>query len=133
MDLFIVRLFDWYQRHMTAAWLALAVLLGSGETFAFRYSMNPDGIAYLDMGDAYLRGDWATAIRSHWSPLYAWLVAAALWLANPTPGLEFPFVHLVNLAIYCLALGAFTFLLREILATLHHIDVAAPAENGLPQ
>jgi hypothetical protein len=127
------RVLDWYLGHATGAWLAVAVVLGSLQAVYVRYSMNPDGIAYLDMGDAYLRGDWATAIRSHWSPLYAWLVAAALWLANPTPGLEFPFVHLVNLAIYCLALGAFTFLLREILATLHHIDVAAPAENGLPQ
>src|SRR6266851_2069698 len=117
MDPFSVRLFIWYQRHMTAAWLALAVLLGSGETFAFRYSMNPDGIAYLDMGDAYLRGDWETAIRSHWSPLYAWLLGAVLRLAQPPPDLEFPLVHLVNFGIYGLALGAFTFLLREILTS----------------
>jgi hypothetical protein len=114
MDLSVRRLLDSYQRHATAAWLALAVLLGAGETFAFRYSMNPDGIAYLDMGDAYLRGDWETAIRSHWSPLYAWLLGAALRLAQPPPDLEFPLVHLVNLGIFVLAFGAFTFLLREI-------------------
>src|ERR1700730_9795316 len=85
MDLLGVRLLDWYQRHATAAWLAVAVLLGSVQALAFRYTMNPDGIAYLDMGDAYVRGDWATAIRSHWSPLYAWLVAAVLWLPQPAP------------------------------------------------
>jgi hypothetical protein len=114
MDLSVRRLLDSYQRHATAAWLASAVLLGAGETFAFRYSMNPDGIAYLDMGDAYMRGDWATAIRSHWSPLYAWLLGVVLRLARPRPDLEFPLVHLANLGIYGLALGAFTFLLREI-------------------
>jgi len=117
MDLSVRRLLDSYQRHATAAWLALAVLLGSLQAFAFRYSMNPDGIAYLDMGDAYLRGDWATAIRSHWSPLYAWLLGAVLRLAQPSPDLEFPLVHLVNLGIYGLALGAFTFLMREIVTS----------------
>jgi hypothetical protein len=95
--------------------------------------MNPDGIAYLDMGNAYFRGDWTTAIRSHWSPLYAWLVAAVLWLAQPPPNLEFPLVHLANLLMYCLALGAFTFLLREILATVRDIDAAAPALIGPPE
>lgn len=79
--------------------------------------MNPDGIAYLDMGDAYLRGDWSTAIRTHWSPLYAWVLAATSRLTRPPPALEFPEVHLVNFGVYCLALAAFTFLLREIVAS----------------
>jgi len=123
----------WYQRHTTSPWLVFAVILGVLQAISFRYSMNPDGIAYLDMGDAYLRGDWATAIRSHWSPLYAWLVAAGLRLTQPPPNLEFPFVHVVNLVIYCLALAAFTFLLREILATLRDVDVATPEHIGPPE
>ena len=49
IDLSVRRLLDSYQRHATAAWVALAVLLGSLQAFAFRYSMNPDGIAYLDV------------------------------------------------------------------------------------
>ena len=73
--------------------------------------MNVDGIAYLDMGDAYLRGDWATAVRSHWSPLYGWLLGTALRVVQPSPGFEFPLVHLVNLLIYFCALAAFTFLM----------------------
>jgi len=101
-------------RHLRQAWLVLAVVLGVAQAFTFRYSMNPDGIAYLDMGDAYLRGDWPTAIRSHWSPLYAWLLGAAVRLVQPPPNVEFPLVHLVNVLIYCLALGAFTFLMREV-------------------
>jgi hypothetical protein len=111
------RLLDWFQQHATAAWLASAVLLGSLQALAFRYSMNPDGIAYLDMGDAYARGDWATAIRSHWSPLYAWLLGVVLRLARPPPTLEFPLVHLVNVGVYCVALCAFSFLLREIMTS----------------
>jgi hypothetical protein len=123
----------WYQRHAMRSWLVCAVLLASLQAVYFRNSMNPDGVAYLDMGDAYFRGDWATAIRSHWSPLYAWLLAGALWLARPPPTVEFPLVHVVNLVIYCFALGAFTFLLREILAIQRDRDVEAPAEIGLPE
>jgi hypothetical protein len=122
----------WYQRHATGCWLVLAVLVGLLQTATYRYSMNPDGIAYLDMGDAYLRGDWTTALRSHWSPLYAWLLGAVLRLVQPSPDLEFPVVHVVNLVVYAAALGAFTFLLREILATLRSNDIAAPAHIRPP-
>jgi hypothetical protein len=78
--------------------------------------MNPDGIAYLDMGDAYLRGDWTTAVRTHWSPLYAWLLGLALRIVQPSPAFEFPLVHLMNVLIFGLALGAFALLLRELRA-----------------
>src|SRR5437868_15382305 len=105
-----------------AAWVLMAGALGALQAVAFRGSMNPDGIAYLDMGDAYLRGDWATALRSHWSPLYAWLLGTAVRIVQPGPDAEFPLVHVVNLLIYCLAFGAFAFLLLQ----------AIPEANGLP-
>ncbi len=104
-------------RQLTAAWLVFASALASIQAVYFRSAMNPDGIAYLDMGDAYLRGDWPTALRTHWSPLYAWLLGVALRLVEPQPSFEFPLVHLVNLIIYCLALGTFTFLVYEVLAS----------------
>jgi hypothetical protein len=113
------------------AWLVLAILIGLAQAFHFRNSMNPDGIAYLDMGDAYLRGDWATALRSHWSPLYAVVLATALRGVQPPPELEFPLVHLVNLFIYCLALGAFAFLMREVVACRAEID--AESFSGVPK
>jgi hypothetical protein len=118
-----------YLRHATAVWLVVLVCLGLLQAAAARNTMNPDGIAYLDMGDAYLRGDWSTALRTHWSPLYAWIQAAALHLTRPPPELEFPEVHLVNLGVYCLALAAFTFLLREIVASLDRLDVD---QRGVP-
>ncbi|MGI9146832.1 MAG: hypothetical protein ACR2IK_09835 [Chloroflexota bacterium] len=110
--------FDWCRRNVTAAWLMVAVVLGLLQAAYFRDFINPDGIAYLDMGDAYLRGDWLTAIRGHWSPLYAWLIAAVVRVLQPPPSLEFPLVHVVNAGIYLVALGTFTFLLRQIEATL---------------
>jgi hypothetical protein len=113
-----------------AAWLGAAVVLGALQAVAFRTSMNPDGIAYLDMGDAYLRGDWATAIRSHWSPLYAWLLGVALRLVQPAPAAEFPLVHLVNLLIFVLAAGAFALLMREVVRTASGVPEWATLSLG---
>jgi hypothetical protein len=126
-------LLDWCQRWAKGLWPMLAVLLGLLQAVYFRYSMNPDGIAYLDMGDAYSRGDWATAVRSHWSPLYAWLLAAVLQLVHPAPNLEFPLVHMANFIIYCAALGTFTFLLRQIMATVRDRQAASNGYIGLPE
>ncbi|MCA1647724.1 MAG: hypothetical protein LC797_20440 [Chloroflexi bacterium] len=119
-------------RAATRLWLAFGAVLGGLQALYARYSMNPDGIAYLDMGDAYLRGDWAIAIRSHWSPLYALLLATGLQLTRPPPNLEFPVVHMVNFLIYGVALGAFTFLLHQIVAIAREIGAAAPTQIGLP-
>jgi hypothetical protein len=75
------------------------------------------GVSYLDMGDAYFRGDWVTAINAFWSPLYSWLLGLAMYLVRPSRETEFALVHLVNYAIYIGALFAFDFFLRELMSS----------------
>ena len=77
-------------------------------------SMSEDGISYLDMGDAYLRGDWGMAVNAVWSPLYAWVLGLAMWLVDPSPAWEFRLVHAVNFGIYLLALVGFEFFWRRL-------------------
>ncbi len=74
--------------------------------------MNPDGIHYLDMGDAYWRGDWHMAINAWWSPLYSWLLGLCLMALKPSADREFPVAHLVNLLVYVAAIGCFEAFLR---------------------
>lgn len=111
----------------------LAVVLGAvlAAAAALRQSMSEDGISYLDMGDAFLRGDWAMAINAVWSPLYSWILGTAMWIVAPSPRWEIPLVHLVNFGIYVLALICFGFFWRRL------IDVArrdAPDERaGFPE
>lgn len=95
----------------------LAVLLGAIHAYANRHAMNPDGIAFLDMAEATLRRDWHVAINSYWSPLYAWILAAALFFLKPSPYWEFATAHLVNFFIYIFALAGFDFLLQELILT----------------
>ncbi|HZH30183.1 MAG TPA: hypothetical protein VEY11_05430 [Pyrinomonadaceae bacterium] len=83
----------------------------SGDGVAY---MGADGIAYLDIGDAYWRGDWGAALNPMWSPFYSWLTGLALRLFQPSPFQEFTVVRLLNFALYLLSLAAFVFFLREL-------------------
>ncbi|HKY03473.1 MAG TPA: hypothetical protein VJQ56_01220, partial [Blastocatellia bacterium] len=84
------------------------------QAWSDRYAMNPDGVSYLDMADAYLRGDWGMAINAQWSPMYSWLLSLAFYLFSPSPFWEFPVAHLVNFSVYIFAAACFEFLLGEI-------------------
>jgi 4-amino-4-deoxy-L-arabinose transferase-like glycosyltransferase len=83
-----------------------------------RYSMNPDGICYLDMGDAFFHRRWVDAVNGYWSPLYPWLLGLASFLAKPSRWQEFPLAHAVNFCIYAAAFFAFDFFLRSLIDQL---------------
>lgn len=87
------------------------------------------GVSYLDMGDAYFRGDWGTAINGFWGPLYSLLLGLAMHLINPTPAREFAVAHLVNYLIYLCALFAFDFFLRELIRAYKERSSSAKDER----
>jgi hypothetical protein len=101
-------------------WL-VAAALGFLQAWGRRHNSNDglaymgaDGISYLDIGDAYWRGDWAAAINAMWSPFYSWLTGLALRLVQPSPYWEFTVVQLLNFLLYLFALLSFAFFLREL-------------------
>ena len=77
--------------------------------------MNPDGISYLDMGDAYFRGDWKMALNSYWSPFYSWIVTSGLHIFHPSLRWEFFNVHFMQFIIYVFTIVSFHFLLMEVI------------------
>jgi hypothetical protein len=96
-------------------WL-VAILLGGLQAWFYRYYQDADDIiSYLDIGDAYLRGEWNVAINAYWSPLYSWLLGLTLFVLKPSSYWEFPVVKLVNFLIYLFALIGFDFFLRELI------------------
>ena len=94
----------------------LAIGLGVLHVYAAitSQSMNADGIAYLDIGDAYFRADWVNAINPVWSPLYSWILGFANFVIRPSIQSEFPLVHLVNFIIYLIALCSFEFMWKRV-------------------
>src|SRR6266852_5567491 len=101
-------------RALRLAGFAVVVAVGALRLWVGRYSMNPDGMCYLDLGDAFFHRKWFDAVNGYWSPLYAWLLGAALFVARPSRWLEFPVAHVVNLFIYLAAFFCFDFFLRSM-------------------
>jgi hypothetical protein len=98
---------------------------------ASRHSMNADGVAYLDIGDAWLRGEWHAAINPVWSPMYSWILGAVMRVTSPSMRWEFPVVHAVNLALYLFAFACFAWFWREL--TRPPAETAAEDSRPLPR
>ncbi len=102
-------------------WL-VALALGFLQAWGRRHAsadgllyIGADSIAYLDQGDAWLRGDWTTAVNALWSPLYPWLLGLTLHIFRPSPYQEFTVARLLNFVIYAGTLAAFAYCLRGLL------------------
>jgi hypothetical protein len=98
--------------------VARVILIGTGAleaiVAAMYQFMNPDGIAYLDVADAYIRGDWTAAINAVWSPLYPVLLMPAVYGVDVVSShWGFTTVHLVNFSVYLFALFAFEFYWKQ--------------------
>lgn len=119
------------QRLRRIGWIAV-VVLGLMQTWASRHFMNPDGVSYLDVADKYLQHDWTWAVNAYWSPLYSWMLAAALFVFRPSAYWEYPMVHLVNFFIYLLCFLCFEFLLSQIVRYLGAREGSDEATALLP-
>lgn len=121
-----------HQRIRVIFWV-VAVALGLLQAWAssrYRPHVGGDGVSYLDIGDAYLRGDWSTAINGYWSPLYSWLLGSVMLVVGPSPYWEYPLVCLVNFAVYLCSLACFDFLLRGLIRYHHQAQVSGEAGSG---
>jgi hypothetical protein len=98
-----------------SGWGAVAAL-GLLQVWAYRNSMNPDGISYLEIGRAGIFG-WHGFVNAYWSPLYPFLLSLMLRWFGPSPFWEFPATHFLNLAIYLAGYACFEFLVQELLAS----------------
>jgi 4-amino-4-deoxy-L-arabinose transferase-like glycosyltransferase len=99
---------------VSAACPIIALSLGALQAWGGRHLMNPDGVSYIDIADAYSRGEWPAALNSYWNPLYSWILAIAFKIGRPSPSWEFQLVHAVNFAIYAFAVYCFALFLRSL-------------------
>ena len=118
-------------RRLKIFFCLLAAVMGAVHAWHNRHFMYPDGVCYLDIGDAYWRGDWNMAINAYWSPLYSWLLGLTMLVLRPSPYWEFTVVHLVNFLIYLGALGAFSFLLVQLLCYQRETATRASADRSV--
>src|SRR5689334_8326140 len=116
-------------RTLRFACLVIAAITGALAAWCSRTTMYPDGISYLDIGDAYWRHDWHNALNAYWSPLYSWILGLFISVIKPSPHWEYPLVHAVNFLIYAWTLVCFEYflstLIRQLVAGVPIVD------NGL--
>jgi hypothetical protein len=124
---FVKKAFDTLGRSLDDETLALwarrlfwffGVALALVEAVASRFSMTVDGISYLDLADAYWKGDWNAIVNGYWSPLYPWLLGAAIHALHASMYWESSIVHAVNFLIFLGTMAAFEFFLRALCGRL---------------
>jgi hypothetical protein len=111
-------------RNSTVPFWGTALALGLIQAWANRFYMGNDGVSYLDMADAFLRGDWHTALNGSWNPLYAWLIGLDFRIFRPSPYWEYPTVQLLNFGVYAVMVATFEYFLRGWLAWKSGDEVA---------
>jgi hypothetical protein len=103
-------------RRLRLAMWCIAFAIGVAHIWINRRNMcDIDGICYVEIGEAFLRGDWAHAINGYWSPLYGLLLVAPLRLFDSSPEHEIYVLQLVNVVLYAGTLTALDFLLQQII------------------
>jgi len=100
---------------MRALFYLSVLYVGVSYCIENRFAMNPDGISYIDIADAYSKGEWQDALNAYWSPLYSWIIALFLFLFSPGPESEFQLVHAINFLILIFTVTGFDFFFRELL------------------
>jgi hypothetical protein len=103
------------------------------QAWGARFYIEPDGVNYLDVADAYMRADWGSAINGYWSPLYSWFLAGVKRLFAPSAYWESSALHLVNFGLYLLSLTSFEFFFRRLLVLLAARFPDSVGDEGLPK
>ena len=107
-----------------AAWVVVLALAGY-QAYAHRYTVGPDGIAYLDLSDAVVNGRWSGLVSLYWSPLYPTLIGLARLILGTAPQREIPAMHLVNFLGLVATFGAYEYFLKSVLEVARRVPGSA--------
>ena len=118
----------------TIRWLGILVILILGLLRAWigRFSMDPDGISYLDLSDAFRRHDWHNFLNAYWSPLYPALLGIVRSVLPIGKLQELIAVHIANFLIYVAALACFEFFYSELIPALASKPAPTDDSHELP-
>ena len=114
----------------------LLVALGIGVLSAWHggvLTVSDDGVAYLDLSDAWRSHDWLTAANGCWSPAYPVMLAAALGLFHPSAFWEPVVIRGLNFLLYIGTMFSFAFFWRELTRSMERRAAGRGAENRLPR
>jgi hypothetical protein len=94
--------------------------------------VNPDGVSYLDIAAACLKGNWGALINALWSPLYPALLSFWLSLFRPSACWEARTVRLFNFGVLVFGLWCLEYLLSGLVEYQEAIRVKEQEDGLLP-
>jgi hypothetical protein len=94
--------------------IGVLLLLGVLQALWYRNTLNPDGVAYLDLSDDVLAGRWGSLVQAYWSPIYPMLLAAGRVVVGTGAEFESAIAHAVNFGGFVFALAGWYFLLHAL-------------------
>ncbi len=92
-----------------------------------------DLVAYLDIGDAYWRGDFAGAINSYWSPLYSLILGGVIALVKPDIAHEMVAVRYTNFVLMMFLYAAFVLFAQTLWAGIRDKWLVEPANAWMSE
>jgi hypothetical protein len=113
--------YDWGRFGQGIA-LLVVLVFGLVRAWVERFSMDVDGISYLDLSDAFARRDWHNFLNAYWSPLYPILLGISRLVLPTSKRWELPSGHLLNFVIYAATLGCFEYLYAALRDSLISTD-----------
>lgn len=100
--------------------ITAAIGLGGLQAWNGRFDLSSaDIVSYIDIGRAYLVGDWRAATNGYFSPLYGVVVASVLALLQPSDYWAFLSVKAANFLIFLFCLLSFSLFLQQLIG-FHH-------------
>ncbi len=97
-------------------WIIAMLILALIQLWAYRFFEHySDGIAYLDMADAWLCGDWQGGFTAYWNPIYPLVIMGVFSILRPSALYEFAALKAVNYLIFVLLIIAFEHFLQQLL------------------
>ncbi len=120
-------------RAVKTTFRVVALVLGFLQAWAYRFYIEPDGVNYLDIAQAYLRRDWGNALNAYWSPFLSWLLALIQWTFHPSPYWESTSLHLLSFVLFLLALVAFEFFFSRLFSLSNRLNPQADARETTPE
>jgi len=98
------------------------------EALSYRHSVYPDGIAYLEIAWACVKGNWHALINGYWSPAYPVLFSLVLSVFKPSVVWELVLLHCFNCLVLVGSLASFEYFLNALIQYVSNTNRAIDEE-----
>ncbi|MBI4962873.1 MAG: hypothetical protein HY913_06330 [Desulfomonile tiedjei] len=121
----------WNIRIRAAFWV-MGILCGTIMAYTTRFFINGDAIVYIEMGEAFRRGDWSGLVNLTYSPGYPVLLGIAQALFGTNPLNELPLLRVANVFCFVVAMATCDLVMWFVRREVNRFQSAGETPLPLP-